>query len=303
MFYRFFKGFKDNNVLIHVGTSMDYLFQLCSLLKYYVHVCFFVFIVLISICCNVKQFTGTYMSRDSPHRFIIYPDSSFYYTYKSGYLYSEYSKGRWHASDKKHIKLQSEYSSDIVQTDFKEFATDTEKDSVIISVHTVDMSEAAQQSHECILMYGDTAVGFSKCDVASFKIKYKKKINGLYCRITGTSESPKTFLDTIQSSKYYFINCKVDSLQIRLNNAGDMFNYKIFNDDTVKITRRGLVYKREYTRMFKRNPGSRAGYIFPCWHHLNRPIKRQSLARRCASCVVFREALPSECRTQEVLNS
>jgi hypothetical protein len=200
-----------------------------------------VILILLMTSCVSKTIIGTYVSKKSPYRFDIMKDSTFRYQYKFQFAY-EYSSGYWKSAGRNKIKLKSNITDKSIPVVIKENnISDSTSSSMILNIET-NISKSDVSYYQCLIYIDDSLYLRKNCD-SLFSIITKIPRNNIYLRLTADSRIPARCLDTLTSSKCFLKNRNINKLDVKLNINDSLFNYKVFDDEKIKVFCKKLKYK------------------------------------------------------------
>lgn len=198
------------------------------------------FLVAVSACANLKEISGEYSSRQIPYVFYLNKDSTFYYHYQFQFD-SEYSFGKWRKIGKKAVILNSHYKKKSLQLISEHNNTVTE-DHIIFNIVTPDFN---RNYYECLIFVNGALWTRQKCD-STISVSIRKPIMDVFLGFTADRKIDPLLatraLDTIYTEKLYPQDAPYDKYTLRIVYNDSLFNYKVFDDEVLKITKKGLIF-------------------------------------------------------------
>lgn len=198
------------------------------------------FLVVLSACSNLKEISGEYSSRQIPYVFYLNKDSTYYYHYQFQFD-SEYSFGKWRKIGKRAIMLNSQYEKKLLQLKSEHNNTVT-KDHIIFNIVTPDFN---RKYYECLIFVNGALRTRQKCD-STISVSIRKPIEDVFLGFTADRAVDPLLatraLDTVYTEKFYPQAALYDKYTLRIVYNDSLFNYKVFDNEVLKITRNGLIF-------------------------------------------------------------
>jgi hypothetical protein len=201
-----------------------------------------IIIMLFVSCKSNKTVVGYYVSGKHPYRFTIKLDSTFTYEYSLGPEY-QYSNGFWQNISSKKIKLQSFIKDRTIPIVVEERGYDKEvgRGLIMLSISTNIQKQYAEY-YKCSIFIDESLYIQKRCDSLSlFKVP-APKLN-LYFKLESDVRIPSRFLDELVTSKYSIKNNEFNIINVMFQYNDSLFNYKVFNDVTLRVSNNKLIYE------------------------------------------------------------
>jgi hypothetical protein len=199
------------------------------------------FAVVLSACFASKEISGEYSSRRMPYVFNLNKDSTFFYRYRFQFD-TEYSLGRWHKSGKNAIALNSHYKEKLLRLKVQQANIIDMSDSINLSIITPDFN---RKYYECLIFVNDTLHAKEKCD-SIISVSIRKPVGDIFLGFTADRTVDPLLasraLDTVYTEKLYPKADTFDKYTLRIIYNDSLFNYKVFDNEIFKITRKGLIF-------------------------------------------------------------
>lgn len=197
------------------------------------------FIFLLFSCSSSREVPGEYLSSKSPYSLILNKDSTFSYRYKFEFAY-KYSSGTWNKTGKNKIILNSYIKERRLPLKIYESGNNEENKSNVnfLSVN-VDISDADKKYYWCEIFINDALYEKINCDSLS-SISITPPINSVFFGLTADERIPGRFLDTLYTDKFFPKSNSANKLKADISYIDSLFNYRVFNNEVLKMTRKGL---------------------------------------------------------------
>jgi hypothetical protein len=190
-------------------------------------------------CFSNKEITGVYSSIKSPFSLTLREDSTFSYRYKFQFAY-EYSEGTWSRIGKNKIILNSYTKSRIIPLQVEEnFFNEDKSNSNLLSVD-VGMPDKEKSFYRCSVYINDTLYSKKRCD--SLSILVNKPISNFLFAINADEVIPNRFIDTLYTEKFSTKKTIGNKLKVTFLYNDSLFNYRVFNNEVVKVSKKGLKF-------------------------------------------------------------
>jgi hypothetical protein len=200
---------------------------------------YIIFVVLIYSCSPGAELSGRYASKQHPYSLTLNSDSTFSYRYKFEYDY-EYSVGRWSKISKNTVTLNSHYKRKVLEFTIEHDTAS--RDNTDLTIITPDFR---RKYYECLIFINDTLHAKQKCD-SILSVSLGKSVDNVFFGFTADLQADPLLaartLDTLYTTKFYPKDDVVGKSTLRVIYNDSLFNYKIFDSDVFKITRKGLIF-------------------------------------------------------------
>jgi hypothetical protein len=197
------------------------------------------FTFLLSGCFSNKEIAGVYSSSKSPFSLTLRDDSTFSYRYKFQFAY-EYSEGTWSRIGKNKIILNSYIKSRIIPLQVEENIFNGDKtDSNILSVD-VGMPDKEKSFYQCSVYINYTLYSKKRCD--SLSVLVNKPVSNFLFAINANEVIPNRFIDTLYTEKFSTKKTIGNKLKVRFLYNDSLFNYRVFDNEVVKVSKKGLKF-------------------------------------------------------------
>ncbi|MDP3394442.1 hypothetical protein [Sediminibacterium sp.] len=229
-------------------------------------------VLLCGCSANIKV-VGKYTSKSNPDFFQFNADSTFDYNYNA-YHVNEYSSGRWAQTKGKKVVLNSSIQSrDIPLKVNQDLDTVNKGSSIKLNFET----ELDLKNYKCVIFINDTLYSFKgkglivstgltikefvkEVNVADIYFRYTRcdsllslslnsPIRSLFLKII-KYEINSTYLirKPLQTEKYFSsLGVKNTALNVSVSFVDSLFNYRLFNNEKIKIRRKGLLLFNDNT--------------------------------------------------------
>jgi hypothetical protein len=198
------------------------------------------FLVIIYSCSSSVNLSGNYSSSHSPHSFNLNKDSTFSYRYKFEFAYG-YSKGTWSKIEGSKILLNSQIKSRVLIVNEHALGSIGSLDSPSYFSINVNIPNADRASYRCLIFVNDTLYGKASCDSLS-PISIPTSIKDIYFGITAGVTIPARFLDTLYTEKMFPKSRTANKDKIDISYNDSLFNYRVFNNEILRISKKGLEF-------------------------------------------------------------
>jgi len=205
--------------------------------RYLVHLLFFSIVAW--GCSSSLELSGDYSSNRSKYQFRLNRDSTFEYSYKFEFAY-EHSRGRWNRIGKRRIILNSYAKRKVIPMTVQKLSGHDIGQASFFSV-SMDIPNADKKYYQCMVYVNDMLYEKISCDSID-TILVASPVKSIFFKLSADPRMPTRFLDTLSTEK--FITHSNTSSQERLNIIlrDSLFNYRIFDNDTLEVTRKGLKF-------------------------------------------------------------
>lgn len=201
---------------------------------------YYYFIFLLFACSVGTDLSGDYSSRLIPYSVILNKDSTFSYRYKFTFDY-EYSFGKWSRLNKNTIVLISHFKEKLLLLKVQQSKM-TEGEKSNLSIKTPDLE---REYYECLIFVNDFLYTKEKCD-SIISISIKEPIENFYLGLTADRKIDPLLatraLDTLYTEKFISKPSMYGKYEVEIIYNDSLFNYKVFNHETIKVTRKGLKF-------------------------------------------------------------
>jgi len=211
--------------------------------KYYV-LLLAISLVLIYSCSSIIEVSEDYSSSETPYSFNLGKDSVFDYRYKFEFGY-EYSQGIWSKIGNNEIVLNSRVKNRTLQLKVKEsIAHEAEQENFFYV--NINMPDSDKNYYQCMIFINDTLYGKRSCDsIASILIS--SPIKNIFFKLSADVRMPTRFMDTLTTDKFSPRLSIGNKTKIDIIFKDSLFNYRVFNDEILKVTRKGLKFRDSRT--------------------------------------------------------
>lgn len=197
------------------------------------------FIVVFSACSTLSEISGDYYSSRAPYSFTLNEDSTFIYRYKFEIDY-EYSLGKWSKAGKNAVVLNSHYKEKLLQLR-TEYSNTVKSDDISLNIVTPDFD---REYYECLIFVNGALLAKQKCD-SIISVTIRKPVEDVYLGFTADRTiNPfigTRILDTVYTEKLY-PQSAFDKCTLRIVYNDSLFNYRVFDSESFKITKKGLIF-------------------------------------------------------------
>lgn len=215
---------------------------------------FFIIFFIAVFCRCTKSITGFYSSW---YTMELKKDSSFFFTSGGESNYS-YSKGKYKKIDKNTISLQSDILDKSIFPHIKEGTDILLKDSIKFEINMI-VSGNNKNLYNYEIIINDTFKILKNGFVDNFYLQ-KIKVEKLRIRVFGEERwSPSAARDTLSSSTLFLQNLKSNLIQATFSVDYKLFNFRIFNNYSIKYYRNNLLIDNFYLLRTNGKPFIREG--------------------------------------------
>lgn len=200
-------------------------------------------IIFLFSCQSISTIVGIH--QDVSHRFIFNADSTFQYFYMAGTSVDRYSSGKWKATNKNKIVLNSNIQSKILPLKIDIIPSENELNNFRVNLFIQGGNEKAYRAYPFVnanLFFNFTPDrGSYNFDTGSFinKISFKVSKEPMVIERLG---APKEYYLLETEKKDINLN-KGDSVIINIEVADSLFSYKIFKNEIIKFNGNKMIFK------------------------------------------------------------
>lgn len=195
-------------------------------------------VFILFIFCNCSsglKLSGVYSGNRTYTTFILNDDSTFSYRYKFEFDY-EYSLGRWSKIGKNTVALNSHYKEKLLQLKTEHNTGSSEK--IYLTIVTPNFD---RKYYECLIFINDSLYTKQKCD-STISVSVRKPVKNVFLGFTADLKADPLLatraLDTVYTETLYLQSDTFDKYTLRIVYNDSFFNYKVFVNETFKITRK-----------------------------------------------------------------
>jgi len=188
-------------------------------------------------CTSVRNIDGVYWSDKSPCKFTMNKDSTFSFEYRFQFQY-EHATGTWSRAGKSKYVLNSFVKNKRLPASVSETKSDKEDNSNFLSA---SIQIPNQAYYRCEIFINDTLYEKRSCDSLS-SIVIAKPMRSLFLGICADERIPGRLLDTLYTEKFYPRSEYRNNLKMDISYIDSLFNYRIFNNETIRIANKKLVF-------------------------------------------------------------
>ena len=197
------------------------------------------FISFLVSCAPELKISGVYSDKKHPVSFIIREDSTFSYRYKFEFA-KNYSSGHWTKKGRKSIALKSGLQNKILFLNVQE-DNYVDAESLMSLNIGITIPEAEKKYYQCSIFINDSFFIEKNFDSIG-SIIISKPISSVFFKINADERIPNRFLDTLLTEKYFFKSESKKNLKINILWQDSLFNYKVFNNEVLKLTHHGVKF-------------------------------------------------------------
>lgn len=189
--------------------------------------------------CSSQKKAGNYFSEKSPYSFVVNEDGTFSYRYKLGPAY-QHAEGAWIEGAKNKIKLNSSIKSTSIPLEIQERDNDTfARKRLNLFVVDVDMPAKERPYYRCGIFVNDSLLHTQSCDSLNL-FEIDRPVTSYFFSLSSDERKPGRFLDTLFSKKEYTKMSTGNLLEVKFVYNDSFFSYRVFNNETLRISRKGL---------------------------------------------------------------
>ena len=199
-------------------------------------------VLILFLFCNCSpgsKLSGVYSGNRTYTTFVLKDDSTFSYQYKFEFDY-KYSIGKWSRVGKNTISLNSHYKEKLLQ--LKTEQSIDSSDNIDLTIITPGFE---RKYYECLIFINDSLYAKHKCD-SVISLSVRKPVENVFLGLTADLKADTILitrsLDTIYTEKFYPKPDTFNKYTLRIAYNDSLFNYKIFNNEILKISRKGLIF-------------------------------------------------------------
>lgn len=137
---------------------------------------------------------------------------------------------------RKEIVLKSQFRDRLLPLTVKE--TDGVKGGNLININ-INIPETERKFYQCSLFVNDSFFARKNCD-SIISIFVLKPILNVSLKLNADERKPTRFLDSLITEKHFFKSINLKKIEINVHYNDLLFNYIVFNDETLKISRHGV---------------------------------------------------------------
>jgi hypothetical protein len=204
-------------------------------MKYYLFI-----YALICGCSSVRNISGEYLSKRGLCDLMLNQDSTFTYRYKFQIAY-KYAIGRWSTVGKNKIKLNSDIRSRVIPLKVQEntIAEHAGQDNTLMV--NVNIPKEYRTYYQCSIFIDDVKYDQRNCDSLSL-LRIEQPLGSLYFQLNADERIPARFLDTLRTEVFVPKKKYGNQLKIDFDYNDSLFNYQLFNDELMKVSKNKLNY-------------------------------------------------------------
>lgn len=218
-------------------------------------------------CAPYQSLVGKYSEPDNSLSFEFYKDSSFVYKFHAFHT-NENSSGRWKQKDKKNFFLNSNNKGIT-----SEFIIITERTDELVKTFglSIDIkSNLAAAKYKCAIFLNDTLYSYkydnrlettglvldtdnnnnnliyNHCIPTNYlhSLIVDSKVKSIFLIIIKPTQKDNNFITKInlKTNKYSLQSDSTNNLNVAVNFSDSMFNYKVFNNQKIKLRKKGMSF-------------------------------------------------------------
>jgi len=195
------------------------------------------FSIVVCGCSPSVEVAGNYSSDRSKYQFKLNQDSTFEYGYKFEFAH-EHSRGRWTQIGRKRIVLDSYTKSKTIPLRGQKLSGQDFGKENVFSVR-IDIPNAEKQYYQCMVFINDALYEKRSCDSID-TILVPAPVKSIFFKLSADTRMPSRFLDTLCTEKFITQSTTSSQEQLTIIVPDSLFNYRIFDKDTLEVTRKGL---------------------------------------------------------------
>jgi hypothetical protein len=195
--------------------------------------------ILLGGCSASMNPGGTYSSDRIPHSFHLNADSTYDYRYKFELAYL-FSSGTWRKSGKNRIVLSSYTRSKVLPLKVQELPAGGSEQDNLFSV-SLNMPDADKKYYQCMVLVNDALYKKTSCDSFS-DVRVSIPVKSIFFKLSADPRMPARFLDTLSTEKLMPASSMGNKDKIDIVYNDSLFNYRVFNNEEVKVSGKGLKF-------------------------------------------------------------
>lgn len=198
-------------------------------------------------CTPGRPIAGTYASARSPYSFTLRPDSTYSYRYQFEFAH-QYSSGTWRSTGSNTIALNSYISDRTLPLKVQEMPAGDSEMGNFFSVST-GVTGPGKEHYRCMVFVNDTLYATVRCDTISH-VSVGFPVKSIFFRVSADAGMPSIFLDTLSTEKFRPANGMGNKDKIDIVYNDSLFNYRVFNNEEVKLSKKGLTFYDKTSSIF-----------------------------------------------------
>lgn len=202
----------------------------------------YLFIVfIISACSATRDIPGEYSSSRIPYSFELNKDSTYAYRYQFTFD-TEHSSGKWGILDKNKIMLSSQINNRVLDLNVRGNRSFDNSEGLSFRINTPGFD---RQYYRCLVFVNEALYANENCDPV-VSLRTPKSIQNIYFGFTADRTAASILasraLDTLYTEKFSSLKDGFNEFEIDVVYNDSLFNYRVFNNEIVEITRKGLKF-------------------------------------------------------------
>lgn len=191
--------------------------------------------VLLSGCSAGIELSGDYSCKEVCQSFSLNRDATFRYEDEAS---SGFSDGHWAKYHGDQVVLRSMIRDRSLPLKTFEFGVHEFGQESLLNVD-IDLPETEKSYYQCLVYINDTLMGRRNCDSLG-GIPVRDDIRSLRFAVCGNEKMPGRLHDTLSSEVYNPRSVRGNKFQIHIFINDSLFNYRVFDDEVFKVTKKGL---------------------------------------------------------------
>lgn len=192
---------------------------------------------LLCSCSSSIKLPGNYSSKNIPYSFTLNPDSTFDYRYKFEFAY-EHSQGKWKKAGRNEIVLTSYIQNKSLPLKVQYLDAHEIGQANFFSVN-ISMPDTDKNYYQCMIFINDTLYQKRNCDSID-SILITSPVRSIFFKLSTDIRMPTRLLDTLSTDKFIPRSSTANREKISIVLSDSLFNYRVFNKEALRVTRRGL---------------------------------------------------------------
>ncbi len=194
-----------------------------------------VLLFLLCSCSSGTALEGNYSSNNGYYNLQLNKDSTFTYQYKFQYSY-EYSQGTWRHVGKNKIVLNSHFRNKDIPLRIQELSADDFGKGNFFFIN-INMPEDKRNYYRCMAFVNDSLYVDKSFDSIRY-ISIASPVKSIFFKLSADVRIPARFLDTLTTDKFLPKSDMENKSKIDIVFNDSLFNYKVFNGDIIRITKK-----------------------------------------------------------------
>ena len=194
-------------------------------------------------CTPAVKIPGTYSGNNSYLTIILDNDSTFSFRYKFEFS-REYAEGRWKLLGKSRVVINSNIQNRSLSIKGYDKYNSSLTDGKYLAIDT-GIPEDERKFYGCSIFVNDAFLVKKRCDSVSV-LKIPDSTMSISVQINADERIPNRFLDSLQTDKYILGSKKSNEVRLEVAYIDSLFNYRVFNNVSIRITRKGLYLPSPY---------------------------------------------------------